>query len=833
MTFTGVVGGTAALTSLTDSSTGITTINNNITTTGIQSYAGPVSLATGPITLTTNSNGNIIFSSTLNGAEALTLTPGSGNVTFTGVVGGTAALSSLTDNSSTTTINNNITTTGAQSYGGTTTLGGNITLTAGNSYGISMGNVNGGSTYSLTIGGGNSVSFQVVGATAYGHTPLSALIIENNITAILNGPVQTTGNQNYSGTVTLGGDRTLTGNTITLGGAVTTTGGTCTLTITGNSVLDGIFTNIVNLSVSGTTTINNNITTTGAQSYAGPVTLATGPITLTTSNSNIIFSSTLNGAEALTLTTGSGNVTFTGIVGGTAALTSLTDSSTGITTINNNITTTGIQSYAGPVSLATGPITLTTNSNGNIIFSSTLNGAEALTLTPGSGNVTFTGVVGGTAALTSLTDSSTGITTINNNITTTGIQSYAGPVSLATGPITLTTNSNGNIIFSSTLNGAEALTLTPGSGSVTFTGIVGGGTPLASLTDSSTGITTINNNITTTGTQSYGGAITLGNDVTLSGTTINLAAVTGGAHNLTITGNTVLSGAFTNVGTFTVSGTSGINTPSISTSGTQGYTDGVTLGNTSSLISSGNISIASATSSSNTYGLTLNATGTLAMGQMGSPSSYLNSLSATGVGGMTLSGNVYTIDHQAYLNSITMFSAPILYTTHYPYTPPEPGHWVTFSSTVTGAYTIFDGFPPPPPPLPPLPSDPTNTNGGVPNIVQTPADGIVSVSPLANTGAYSISTGTYSAPTDPSDSGLQNTSFVPSGIAMEILAYSEPVLSADSQESVDTPPKIAKDPASSTDPIDHAEDSGTQNISFELTGNGTQAVLAASLGGNS
>ncbi len=139
---------------------------------------------------------------------------------------------------------------------------------------------------------------------------------------------------------------------------------------------------------------------------------------------------------------------------------------------------------------------MTTN-NGNIGFSSTVNGAQTLNLTAGTGGVTVSGVVGTSAASASRLASFTvtsAATVALNAVFTTGAQTvtgtaitlngptyqattaaaaigYTGAVTLG-GPVAVTTN-NGNIGFSSTVNGAQ--TLEPDSGDRRGDGERGGG----------------------------------------------------------------------------------------------------------------------------------------------------------------------------------------------------------------------------------------------------------------------------------------------------------------------------------------------------------------------
>src|SRR5579871_3264745 len=86
----------------------------------------------------------------------------------------------------------------------------------------------------------------------------------------------------------------------------------------------------------------------------------------------------------------------------------------------------GVMTFTGPVSLTAAVTADTTNAGGttagaNISFSSTINGAQALTLVGGTGStVSFSGAVGGTTALTNLSFTSASLIQIGANITTNG-----------------------------------------------------------------------------------------------------------------------------------------------------------------------------------------------------------------------------------------------------------------------------------------------------------------------------------------------------------------------------------------------------------------------------
>jgi hypothetical protein len=264
---------------------------------------------------------------------------------------------------------------------------------------------------------------------------------------------------------------------------------------------------IITTNAGGTTVINTTgITTTGNQTYNDAVTL-TANTTLNAGGGNIVFGSTLNGAFSL-IANSSTITTFGNLVGNIDPLTSVTTNAGGTTNINTSaITTTGNQTYSDAITLGTD----TTLTGTNPTFSAGVTGATH------DLNLNFSGIttIGSNfTGIRNLTTNSGGTTSLSGTITTTGAQTYNDAVTLDAN--TILDAGVGNISFGSTLNGAFSLNA-KSSGTTTFTGSVGGGTPLTSLTANSGGTTAINGGaITTTGTQTFNDAVTLSANTTLN-----------------------------------------------------------------------------------------------------------------------------------------------------------------------------------------------------------------------------------------------------------------------------------------------------------------------------
>jgi filamentous hemagglutinin family protein len=499
---TGAIAVNGALTGTDDASitlSGPTTLSADVITAGQNiTFNNATTLGAAGLTISTGTAaaGNILFNSTLAGAgNGLTATVGSGDITFSDTVTGLGALiahsagttafnntvqatSLTTDTGGTTTLNGDVTTSGAQTYGDDVRLNSGVTLTTTNSAVSFSGAVDSqaGETNALTIssGAGNATFTGAVGA----NQALAALTVNSTGTTAFDSTVQAT--------------------------SLTTDAG-------------------------GTTTLNGNVTTSGTQTY-GDAVQVNGDTTLATTNSAVTFDSTVNSQASetnnLTVTTGNGAVAFNAAVGGAAngELGALAVNSTGTTTfastveadtvatnvggttvLNGNVTTTGTQTYSDNLQLNSGLSLTTTNSD--VTVAGTVNSeageTNALTVNSGSGNVTLTGALGsgvvlgavtvnstratafgGTVQAASLTTNAGGTTSLNGNVTTTGAQTYNDDAVTINSGLTLNSNNNA-IAFTGTIDSqigeTNALTINSGTAGTTLGGTIGGITPLGAL----------------------------------------------------------------------------------------------------------------------------------------------------------------------------------------------------------------------------------------------------------------------------------------------------------------------------------------------------------------
>ena len=306
-------------------------LNGNYTSTASGGNAGNIGF-TGPVTLlgttgVTTANSAISFSSTVSGAFGLTLNAAgvaatNGNVTLSGAVGSTPLSSFVVTNGNTVSLLS-VATTGPQSVTGVLI---DLNGTYQSTNALNAGNI--GFTGPVTLLGttgvttaNSAISFSSTVSGAFGLTLNAAAVTLTNGNVTISGAVGATPLTSF--TVT-------NGNTVSLL-SVATTGAQ---SVTGAAIdLNGSY---------QSTAWSGNA---GNVEFVGPVTLM-GTTGVTTADSAIGFSSTVDGAYGLTLdatgvTSPNGAATFSGIIGGSNPLATFMVSSSGKLTLNTAATIAG------------------------------------------------------------------------------------------------------------------------------------------------------------------------------------------------------------------------------------------------------------------------------------------------------------------------------------------------------------------------------------------------------------------------------------------------------------------------------------------------------------
>jgi fibronectin-binding autotransporter adhesin len=712
-TFGSSVGNTTALTSLTTNAGGITALNGGtVTTTGSQNYGDAVTLSSTTTLSTTNSL--VSFASTLNSNNStpkdLTINTGSGNITLTGSVGATNGLGNLITNSTgittfsstvaatsltttqtsgSTSLNNNITTTAAQTYNNAVNLTSGIILASTGNSNITLNN---------TINGAQSLTINTSGTTTLGgmigNTTALASLTTNagGITALNGTSITTTGAQNYNDTVTLGSATTLNTTNSLVNFATTVDSNNASpsdLTVntgSGNITFNnnvGATNSIGNLSTSntgittfagtvnatsvttsagGSTSLGGNITTAAAQTFNNAVNLTTGITLLSTGNNSISLNNTVNGAQSLLINT-TGNITFGNTVGNSTALTSLTTNASSSTAINGGaITTSGLQSYGSLITLGANT---TLTSTANDITTNAISGANHSLSLNNSG--TASNIQGIISNLSAFTKSGNGTLTLSNaNLYSTTTTVNTGTLNLGNaagfGTSIVTINSGATVSVSGLSSPiANAITIN-GSG-------VGGN-----------GVIQENG---TNSTDTFNGVITLGSNSIITANSGNTLAFTGafndptnGTNSLTFQGagtvnlSGIVGGSNQALGSITSSATTtlGINTTGITTAGSQTYNGAVTLG-------AGALTTLTTTNTATgdiTFGSTLSGPQGLSISAGGGNRTvtFNNIVGSTPLASLNVTGpttinttNVTTIGTQTYNNNVTLGSNTLLTST--------------------------------------------------------------------------------------------------------------------------------------------------------------------------
>ena len=375
-----------------------------------------------------------------------------------------------------------------------------------------------------------------------------------------------TGTTTFEQLLDLSGAFAFTGNNLTLNGVGDNTIGTSmTVSNAGTfTTADAAYLVVGNEFVqngAGTNLLGGNITSSNdGIAFAKQITLQGSDVVVMTSaggtGDDIVLGTNrttdvLGANQALTLNAGAlGNITVNGDVGATSTdrLGVLIISNAQNATFNGTVTAVSFTQAAG---------TGTTTFNGALVTPTLTMAAQVNNLSLNGTGTTITNPVSfvnrGTLSLGSASGSQTytdGITvngpsdgpistSLAGAITSSGNQTYTGPVLLSAA----TALSGNDILFNSIVDGAHDLTIV--SGTTTFKDDVGSITPLNSLFITAT---TINMNgsktITTTGAQTYDGAVVFGDDPVLQGNQITFKSTIDGSYPLKIidTGTTTFSG---------------------------------------------------------------------------------------------------------------------------------------------------------------------------------------------------------------------------------------------------------------------------------------------------
>ena len=428
------------------------------------------------------------------------------------------------------------------------------------------------------------------------------------------------------------------GGAITLDGGAVILNSSSNITIAANALADSLYVTCAD----GKTININKITTTGAQTFDGAVTVASNTTLTAGSTSLIYFKKTVTGSNPLTISTA--NSQFDGAVTNLASLTTAASTSFNAN-INNvgtlstatanincaSVSTTGTQTYGGPVTVQTN--TSFNASAGQLInFQNTVTGSGSPLpqVTILNANSQFDGAISNLTSLTTAASASFNanisslgtLSTIAANIncasvSTSGNQTYSGAVTLGTNT---SLTSSANILFDSTVTGAYTLNLNQAL-STTFNAPV----QINGLTDSTThtGTVTFNagGNISNATSFNTTALLTFGNDSSDTitfGSDPDYANLTHTAGPTSITGTVV--GADITLGD-TSDGPVTITTPGVfllADGKTLSYTTSFTQNGTGNSVLKGNFGSASGNGSAAfAHSVQLNASGASSFGTAG------------------------------------------------------------------------------------------------------------------------------------------------------------------------------------------------------------------------
>ncbi|MBI1346897.1 hypothetical protein GC163_11480 [bacterium] len=446
--------------------------------------------------------------------------------------------------------------------------------------------------HSLTVNTSGLTDFQgeIGGGT---NQELGTLTTDAAGTTQIGADVTTAFDQFYNDAVTLTADVTLTGtDNNTSGEAIefgsTLTGGNFDLTISGGAAFADAVTGLgvfqadridtestfaaTSVTVTGTSDLGDDVTTTAFQDYQGNVTLTADVVLESTGDDQITLSGTVNGAFALNANTG-GTTTFEEDVGGITALTSLMTDATGSTvidtanvkanvidfgdavTLDQSVTMTSTTSvtFQSTVEGNAGTEDLTVNSSGTVDFDDEISNLNDVTVNA-DGVTTFSGDIDIAGTLSTDANGTTTIDTANiaadvidfgdavtldQSVTMTGTTSvtFQSTVEGNAGTENLTVNSDDTVDFGDAISNLNDVTVNA-DGVTTFSGDID---IAGTLSTDANGSTTINTANITADVIDFGDAVTLDQSVTITGTTSATFQSTvmgnAGTENLTVNSN--------------------------------------------------------------------------------------------------------------------------------------------------------------------------------------------------------------------------------------------------------------------------------------------------------
>ena len=601
-------GGNAGTGNAAGGQAGALTVTNTSSTTG--------NVTTGALTSRTGNASGAGLAGTA-GTVSVTQTNATAGATLqTGAIntsGGTqgAGGAVVLDSMGHVTVTSTITTTGGAAVTSGThagAAGGDVTITGVNRTITGLITASGGAAVGTDQAGGQA---GVVAVTGTGTVTTTAGVTASTGAATGTGTGGGAGSITLTGTAVTSGPLTTTGGSNGAGGTVaitSTTGATTLTTVTtsGGTALAGTAGRLAGAltlasadTLTATTLTASGSNGNGADQPGG----AGGTLSVTSTGGHVrVGTISASGGHALAGNADGGNGGSVSLDAGgaTPTITHQTVTTTGGNRIGSGTAGTGGDISVADASLLSAATTIAAGggsagagTGGHVTFGHTVDssGSNRTLAVNTNGITTFTGAVGETFALTSLATDAPGSVRVGGHVTTTGAQTYNDPLTLlAHSTMTGTTPT-----FGSTLTGGGFDLTLNFSGTTVINGAAFTG--INQFVSGNEGTTSLTGAFSTTGAQTFGDAVTLAGNTTLTSSgnqAITFNSTVNGARALAVntTGTTTFGGS---VGTTTAltslttdpGGTTALNGGAVTTSGNQTYNDAVTMNQLTTATSTG------------------------------------------------------------------------------------------------------------------------------------------------------------------------------------------------------------------------------------------------------